>query len=204
MKTPRHLTPGLAVIALVMAAASPLRAADPALEQFRNEIDAVVGGLAPGSSGILEWVGAEPFEIRRDGDTLIAVITGARLTLHTDDILHVALDHLEVRQTSAQNGRDTTDLTVLLPEHVIIADENGTETKLTISDGHVDGGFRKGTSSSGTGPLVILYTSDLGGTEARVRAAGAPITTEIFSFPGGRRFHFHDPAGNELAVWSDK
>ena len=129
MKTPRHLAPGLAVIALVMAVASPLRAADPALEQFRNEIDAVVSGLAPGSSGILEWVGAEPFEIRRDGDTLIAVITGVRLTLHTDDILHVALDHLDVRQTSAQNGRDTRDLTVLLPEHVIIADENGTETQ---------------------------------------------------------------------------
>jgi hypothetical protein len=89
---------GLAVIALVMAVASPLRAADSELEQFRNEIHAVVSGLAPGSSGILEWVGAEPLEIRRDGDTLIAVITGARLTPHTDDVLHVALDHLEVRQ----------------------------------------------------------------------------------------------------------
>lgn len=74
----------------------------------------------------------------------------------------------------------------------------------SFSDGRVDGGFRKGTVTSGAGPLVILYTGDLEGTEARVRAAGAPITTEIFSFPGGRRFHFHDPAGNELAVWSDK
>jgi len=38
---------------------------------------------------------------------------------------------------------------------------------------------------------------------ARVRAAGAPILKPIFSFPGGRRFHFADPAGNELAVWGE-
>ena len=39
--------------------------------------------------------------------------------------------------------------------------------------------------------------------EARVKAAGGVISTPIFSFPGGRRFHFRDPAGNELAVWSE-
>lgn len=75
----------------------------------------------------------------------------------------------------------------------------------TFADGRVDGGFRQGKAAAGSGaPLVILYASKLEETEARVRAAGAPITTAIFSFPGGRRFHFADPAGNELAVWSDK
>ena len=52
------------------------------------------------------------------------------------------------------------------------------------------------------GPLVILYSEDLEDSLARVRAAGGIITREPFSFPGGRRFHFTDPSGNELAVWA--
>jgi uncharacterized protein len=75
----------------------------------------------------------------------------------------------------------------------------------SFSDGRVEGGLRQGKPAAGSGaPLIILYASNLEETEARVRSAGAQITTEIFSFPGGRRFHFADPAGNELAVWSDK
>ena len=48
---------------------------------------------------------------------------------------------------------------------------------------------------------VILYSEDLDATLERVRAAGGRIVTEPFDFPGGRRFHFTDPSGNELAVW---
>ena len=50
-------------------------------------------------------------------------------------------------------------------------------------------------------PLVILYSDDLDATYEAVRAAGGEITEEPFEFPGGRRFHFSDPAGNALAVW---
>ena len=52
------------------------------------------------------------------------------------------------------------------------------------------------------GPLVVLYSEDLDATVAAVRAAGGEVVKEPFAFPGGRRFHFTDPAGNELAVWS--
>ncbi len=51
--------------------------------------------------------------------------------------------------------------------------------------------------------LVILYAHDLEASQERVRKAGGEILKPIFPFPGGRRFHFLDPAGNELAVWSD-
>ncbi|HEX4533329.1 MAG TPA: VOC family protein [Rhizomicrobium sp.] len=54
---------------------------------------------------------------------------------------------------------------------------------------------------SGGGALVILYANDLDAMEAKVKAAGAEIT-EHHEFPGGRRFHFRDPNGNELAVWT--
>ncbi|MFT4710782.1 MAG: putative enzyme related to lactoylglutathione lyase [Planctomycetota bacterium] len=58
-------------------------------------------------------------------------------------------------------------------------------------------------AAPGEGALVVLHAEDLAATEAKVRAAGGKITTETFEFPGGRRFHFADPAGNELAVWSE-
>ena len=54
------------------------------------------------------------------------------------------------------------------------------------------------------GPLVILYSMNLEASYSSVQRAGGNITKEILSFPGGRRFHFCDPSGNELAVWSDQ
>lgn len=75
---------------------------------------------------------------------------------------------------------------------------------VSFSDGRVDGGFARSDAKTGAGPLVILYSTDLEAVQQKVRAAGGAIVKDIFSFPGGRRFHFADPAGNELAVWSDK
>lgn len=54
-----------------------------------------------------------------------------------------------------------------------------------------------------TTPLVILKATDLEAALQRVRDAGGEVTKEIFEFPGGRRFHFRDPAGNELGVWGE-
>jgi len=72
-----------------------------------------------------------------------------------------------------------------------------------FSGTHIDGGFAKGESRQGS-VLVILYSDDLQNTLDKVKQAGGEIVQEIFSFPGGQRFHFSDPDGNELAVWSDK
>lgn len=69
----------------------------------------------------------------------------------------------------------------------------------------VDGGFRLATEAPPTGgSLVVLFAVNLEAAETRVREAGGTIVREIFAFPGGRRFHFTDPTGNELAVWSDR
>jgi predicted enzyme related to lactoylglutathione lyase len=73
----------------------------------------------------------------------------------------------------------------------------------SFMDGRLAGGFSKELPLPVKSILVVLYASDLEGTEQKVKAAGATITKEIFSFPGGRRFHFLDPNGNELAVWSE-
>lgn len=75
---------------------------------------------------------------------------------------------------------------------------------VAFEDGETGGGFAKVASNKTGGPLVILYSSALEKTQATVVAKGGRISKPIFAFPGGRRFHFLDPNGNELAVWSDK
>jgi hypothetical protein len=73
-----------------------------------------------------------------------------------------------------------------------------------FEDGRLTGGFTTESGPSGASPLVILYSAELEATKAKVAAAGGKISKDIFSFPGGRRFHFVGPCGNELAVWSDR
>jgi predicted enzyme related to lactoylglutathione lyase len=65
------------------------------------------------------------------------------------------------------------------------------------------GGFSVAPEVKTGGPIVVLYSTNLAEIEARVRAGGGQIVQETFEFPGGRRFHFTDPSGNELAVWSE-
>ena len=65
------------------------------------------------------------------------------------------------------------------------------------------GGFTTETAT-GANPLVILKSDDLESTKAGVEKAGGKIVKDIFTFPGGRRFQFTDPSGNELGVWSTK
>jgi hypothetical protein len=79
----------------------------------------------------------------------------------------------------------------------------------SFHDGYLAGGFSKDaeTAKSGQpmprGPLVVIYASSLEATYAKVKEAGGNIVRETFGFPGGRRFHFTDPNGNELSVWSE-
>jgi len=70
----------------------------------------------------------------------------------------------------------------------------------------LNGGFYQSELSSRRNEgaaLIVLYSKDLEATQQKIEQAGGVISTPIFSFPGGRRFHFLEPSGNELAVWSD-
>lgn len=65
------------------------------------------------------------------------------------------------------------------------------------------GGLAAGDAAAPRGgPLVLLYSEDLDATADRVRASGGEIVNGPYTFPGGRRFHFTDPSGNELGVWA--
>lgn len=77
---------------------------------------------------------------------------------------------------------------------------------VAIADAGLDGGFFKSdkvaTTDNGS-VLVVLFSTDLEATLEKVRSSGGRIVQDIFPFPGGRRFHFSDPNGNEYAVWSE-
>ncbi len=68
-------------------------------------------------------------------------------------------------------------------------------------DGEV-GGLDGTAGNDRRAPLVLLYSDDLDASLAAVRAAGGTVSQEPYEFPGGRRFHFTDPGGTELGVWS--
>ena len=70
-------------------------------------------------------------------------------------------------------------------------------------DEGLEGGFHTDASEGSKAPLPVLYSERLEETLEAVENAGGAIVRPIFSFPGGRRFHFRDPAGNELAVWGE-
>ncbi len=74
----------------------------------------------------------------------------------------------------------------------------------SFTDGRLAGGFTRELEVTAGGVLVVLYSTDLSEIRNRVSESGGQIVREIFEFPGGRRFHFTDPNGNQLAVWSDR
>ena len=69
-------------------------------------------------------------------------------------------------------------------------------------DGREVGGLALSETVRAGGPLIVLFSEDLEASVEAVLSAGGTVSTPPFSFPGGRRFHFLDPSGNELAVWS--
>lgn len=75
-------------------------------------------------------------------------------------------------------------------------------TYCEFSDGRLHGGFTTATPPHPGGPLVVLYADHLIAMQDRVEAAGGRIVKPAFDFPGGQRFHFTDPDGYELAVWT--
>ncbi len=76
-----------------------------------------------------------------------------------------------------------------------------------FSDQGIDGGFYRSelySSVSNGAALIIFYSNDLESTQLKIEKANGVILKPIFSFPGGRRFHFSESSGNEFAVWSDR
>ena len=74
---------------------------------------------------------------------------------------------------------------------------------MAFSDSGLEGGFERTDEKVVPGALIVLHHRDLSGIKERIIAHGGQILRDIYAFPGGKRFHFSDPSGNELAVWSE-
>ncbi|GAA4234148.1 VOC family protein [Postechiella marina] len=77
-------------------------------------------------------------------------------------------------------------------------------TYIAFAESGIEGGFEKTENPIVNGVLIVLYHENLDTIKNKIIAANGIISIDIFSFPGGRRFQFLDPSGNELAVWSNK
>lgn len=83
--------------------------------------------------------------------------------------------------------------------------ENYGPDYMAFSGGGLDGGFYRSELASkeqNGGPLMVFVSDDLDASRHRVESAGGVIVKDIFTFPGGRRFQFTEPSGNEMGVWS--
>ena len=73
-----------------------------------------------------------------------------------------------------------------------------------FSNEGLDGGFYlSNLSSMSGGALLVFYSANITDTQHKISQAGGVIVKPVFAFPGGRRFHFTEPSGNEFAVWSE-
>lgn len=73
----------------------------------------------------------------------------------------------------------------------------------SFTDGRLSGGFTTDIVGKISSVLVVIYSDNIEKTKEVVISSGGEISKDVFDFPGGRRFHFIDPSGNELAVWSE-
>jgi hypothetical protein len=71
-----------------------------------------------------------------------------------------------------------------------------------LNGGGIGIGFQEDPGEQPAGPLLIVEVDDLAAARERIERAGGVVTREPFTFPGGSRFHFREPGGNELAVWT--
>jgi len=76
------------------------------------------------------------------------------------------------------------------------------DSYIAFAESGLEGGFELTNKPIVNGALVVLYHTNLNQCIENIKKAGGIISLDTFSFPGGKRFHFKDPSGNELAVWS--
>jgi len=123
-----------------------------------------------------------------------------RMTGHTHSI-PLTIDYIELSVTDMQAARDFYSAAFGW-SFVTYGDGYSGIRTAAEADGEEAGGLTLADEVTRGGPLVLLYSDDLDDTLTRVTAAGGTLVNGPYDFPGGRRFHFLDPSGNELGVWS--
>src|SRR3984893_17563283 len=110
----------VAATAVAFFLSGSARAVEPDFDRFRTEIDAFLGRLGPSSNGAVEWVGSDTYEIRRDGEVLLATIEHARLSLNTPQSGQLILDRVEIREIGRKDEGKLIELALALPKNIML------------------------------------------------------------------------------------
>ncbi len=128
------LTAAIFVVAAVLALGSPAGEAEVNLDRFKSEIDRFVARLEPSTNGIVKWAGSDPYEIRVEGNALVATITNVRLSLRSEAVDQLIFDRVEIRQTMQKEGDKLIELSILLPKEGMLAVSGITLTKIILQE----------------------------------------------------------------------
>ncbi len=152
MNSALWLRSAVAAIMVGLALATPARAEEPDLDRFKAEIDAFLGRLGPSSNGVVKWAGSDPYEIRREGGALVAVIANARLSFEAQQVGHLTLDRVEIREIGQREDGKLIELALSLPKEMTLSEADGTETKIALEDASanalVEAGSGRGRETS--------------------------------------------------------
>ena len=132
----RRLAVAATMVAFFLSASA--RAAEPDVDRFKTEIDAFLGRLGPSSNGSVEWVGSDTYDVRRDGEVLLATIENARLSLNTPQPGQLILDRLEIREIARKDEGKLIELALTLPTDMILREADGTETNIILTAARAD------------------------------------------------------------------
>jgi Putative peptidoglycan binding domain len=155
MNSAPQLRSAIAGVIAALALALPARAEDADLDRFKTEIDAFLGRLGPGSNGVLKWAGSDPYEIRREGSTLVAVIVNARLSLGGQQGGRLALDRFEIAQIGRREDGKLIELALLPPREMTLSEPDGAQTKITLKDASASALIEAGSGRSRESTIKI-------------------------------------------------
>ena len=111
---------------------------EPDVDRFKTEIEAFLGRLGPSSNGTVKWVGSDPYEVRREGEALLAIIENARLSLDTPQPGQLVLDRIEIREIARKDEGKLIELALALPKNIILKETDGSETKINLTGARAD------------------------------------------------------------------
>ena len=165
-----------AALALALVLATPCRAADAELEQFKSKIEMFVGRLGPSTNGMLKWAGSNPYEIRRDGNALVAIIANGQLAFGTAPAGRLTFDRIEIRQIEKKKeDRTLIDLALQLPTEVTLTGGDGAVAKISLKDGTATASI-EGRSGRGRETVIRIAGARLDQLDTGAWATIGPLS----------------------------
>jgi hypothetical protein len=180
------LRSAVAAVIVGLALATPARGEEPDLNRFKAEIDAFLGRLGPSSNGVVKWGGSDPYEIRREGGALVAVIANARLSFETQQVGNLTLDRIEIRQIGQREDGKLIELALSLPKEMTLTEADGTETKIALKDASVNALVEAGSGRGRETTVKIAGTRiDQAKTGAWVSVGPISMASKLVGEPDG-------------------